>query len=264
VALTAPATWAVAGGLYTAPVQQVTVQLAALVLVEGALLLGWHLLDTDVGETNLQRGVYAALTVITYGVLWAVALAHGEGLAGIAFRLTLGVLVGYSVVEAAVRAGIKVNMKADDNILMHRAVKNDWRRKAKEDAIADNSAHFEIERAKRAARTEVEHERIRLLKQRVLEELPANVQSSTDQYRPGAPQITILEAQATRANRQRLSKQEALAATIELLRDDPNMSVREIAAQVNKAPATVSGCLRELEDRNEIARDNGTTIVLVD
>jgi len=48
------------------------------------------------------------------------------------------------------------------------------------------------------------------------------------------------------------------------LRDDPNMSVREIAAQVNKAPATVSGYLRELEDRNEIARDNGTTLVLVD
>jgi hypothetical protein len=67
--------------------------------------------------------VYAALTVIAYGVLWAVALAHSEGLAGIAFRLTLGVLVGYSVVEAVVRVGIKVNMKADDNILMHRPSK---------------------------------------------------------------------------------------------------------------------------------------------
>jgi len=177
VALNAPATWAVAGGLYTAPVQRVTVQLAAPVLVEGALLLGWHLLDTDAGETNLQRGVYAVLTVIAYGVLWAVAWAHREGLAGIAFRLTLGVLVGYSVVEAAVRAGIKVNMKADDNILI------------------------EIERARRAARTEVEHERIRLLKQRVLKELPANVQTSTGQYRPGAPQITIREAQQTRATR---------------------------------------------------------------
>jgi Mn-dependent DtxR family transcriptional regulator len=73
-----------------------------------------------------------------------------------------------------------------------------------------------------------------------------------------------LEAQVTRANRQRLSKQEALTATIELLRDDPNMSVREITAQVNKAPATVSGYLRELEDRNEIACDNGITLVLVD
>jgi hypothetical protein len=69
VALTAPATWAVAGRLYTGWFQSLIVQVAALVLVEGALLLGWHLLDADAGETTLQRGVYAGITLIAYGVL---------------------------------------------------------------------------------------------------------------------------------------------------------------------------------------------------
>jgi hypothetical protein len=264
VALTAPATWAVAGRLYAGWFQSLIVQAAALVLVEGALLLGWHLLDADAGETTLQRGVYAGITLIAYGVLWAVAWAHGEGWAGIAFRATLGVLVIYSVIEAAVRAGIKINAKASGDILAHRAVKNDWRRKAKEDAIAENSTHFEIERAKRAARLEVEQERIKLLKKKLLDELPASIETSPNQSQPDGPKMAILEAQAIRVERQQLTKPEAVAAVLDHLRDNPATSVRDLATLVSKSSSTISRYMQELEDAGQIARNNGTTIVLAD
>jgi hypothetical protein len=109
VALTSPATVAIASSLYAdTGIFRWVVAGAALVLVEGALLLGWQLLDSQ-GKTATtgQRGLYAALVVVAYVVLWAIALAHGEGLAGIAFRATLGVLIAYSLAEAGILAGLR-------------------------------------------------------------------------------------------------------------------------------------------------------------
>ena len=137
VALTAPATWAVAGNLYDSPIQRVIVQLAALVLVEAALLLGWHMLDNSSSATSAQRMLYAVLTVTAYGVLWTVAIAHGEGLAGIGFRATLGVLIGYSVIESGLLAGVKLRQQADRDITRHRAVKRHRRKLAIDDAYTE-------------------------------------------------------------------------------------------------------------------------------
>lgn len=120
VALTAPATWAVAGQLYDDPFQRFIVQVAALVLVEGALLLGWHQLDNDRKAETGQRILYAAITIVAYGVLWFVAIAHNEGIAGIAFRLTLAVLIGYSIFESGILANIKIKRSVNRDISKHR------------------------------------------------------------------------------------------------------------------------------------------------
>jgi hypothetical protein len=124
VCLTTPATVIEAGKLYTDPILKATTQASALTLVEGALLLGWHKLD-DRSEpsTPAQRWLYAALAITAYLVLWAVAIVHGEGIIGIAFRLTLGVLLGYSINESGILAGIRLQRSADRDINRHRKVR---------------------------------------------------------------------------------------------------------------------------------------------
>lgn len=120
VLLTTPATIAVAGSLYPdQPIMRLMVQAAGLVLVEGALLLGWHMLDTEKQATTAQRILYAVIATVGYLVLWVIAVAHGEGIAGIAFRATLGVLLFYSVAESGILAGIKLQRAADRDIAKH-------------------------------------------------------------------------------------------------------------------------------------------------
>jgi hypothetical protein len=124
VMLTAPATIEVAGSLYPDVIwQRVIVQIAGLVLVEGALLLGWHMLDTESKATTGQRALYAVLAGVAYAVLWVIALAHGEGAVGVAFRLTLGVLLGYSVFESGLLANISFTRAVDRDITKHWRVK---------------------------------------------------------------------------------------------------------------------------------------------
>jgi len=65
VALTSPATLSVAGNLYPdQPVYRVLVQTAALILVEGALILGWWQLDNDRRAEMPQRVLYATLASV--------------------------------------------------------------------------------------------------------------------------------------------------------------------------------------------------------
>ena len=95
VALTSPATVSVAGSLYPDnPITRLVVGIAALVLVEGCLLLGWEMLDSQGKHATMaQRWLYAELTGVAYVALFGIALYHNERAAGLAFRLTLGVLL---------------------------------------------------------------------------------------------------------------------------------------------------------------------------
>jgi predicted Rossmann fold nucleotide-binding protein DprA/Smf involved in DNA uptake len=234
------------------------VQLAALVLVEGALLLGWYMLDNSTRATALQRSLYATLTVTAYGVLWAVAIAHGEGLAGIGFRATLGVLIAYSVIESGLLAGIKLRQQADRDITRHRAVKRHRRKLAIDDAKAADVVHFDIKSAHRDMETAIARRVIELDKQRQLADLTAE---RANQYKP----VRIEDAQKSRTMRQRSSKQAAVDKTLDILKDDPHASIRTIANAIDRAPSTVSNYLRELEQADRIARRNGTSVkVLMD
>jgi hypothetical protein len=168
VALTSPATWSVAGVLYTNPLQRVIVQIAALVLVEGALLLGWWQLDNDRRAETPQRVLYAVLASVAYVALWSIAISHGEGAAGITFRLTLGVLLGYSVFESGILAGIRLRRSADRDIGSHRTVKRYRRKRAIEHARREIDAEFEVSTAQLAVNTDVAYEKIRLSRERRL------------------------------------------------------------------------------------------------
>jgi hypothetical protein len=122
-AITSPATVAVASSLYpNNPITRVIVSIAALILIEGCLLLGWEMLDQQgKNGTVIQRWLYAGLTWVSYFSLFGIAVYHHEGIAGFAFRLTLGVMLIYDSVEAGLLASIKREDQADKDIL------KDWR-----------------------------------------------------------------------------------------------------------------------------------------
>ena len=63
----------------------------------------------------------AGLIWVAYFSLFGIALYHNEGIAGFAFRLTLGVLLIYASVEAGLLALIKKQDQADKDI------PKDWR-----------------------------------------------------------------------------------------------------------------------------------------
>ena len=123
VALTSPATFAVAGSLYsTQPITKTIVSVSALILVEGCLLLGWQMLDQHgKNATMTQRWLYAGLMWVAYLSLFGIALYHNEGSAGFAFRATLGVMLLYTSIETGLLAEMKRNRQAD------RGIKRDWR-----------------------------------------------------------------------------------------------------------------------------------------
>lgn len=135
---TAPATIAVAGGLYPDQwLNRLAAQLSGLVLVEGALLLGWYMLDNNKKATNAQRWLYTALSFVAYIGLWFIAVAHGEGFIGIVFRASIGVLLGYSVFESGIWAGIKLRTAVEKDITKHRKVRKAQEKSDIEVALAE-------------------------------------------------------------------------------------------------------------------------------
>ncbi len=168
VALTAPATLEVASGVYPDhPIYRLMISAAALLLVEGALLLGWYQLDTDHKATTAQRWLYAAVAVVAYIVLWIVAIAHHEG-GAVWFRATLGVLLSYSVVQSGVLATVKINREIDRDVSRAGPVQRHRRKLAIADAKDAASTEFVLLRDRRSLALIVEQEQLKAEKDRAL------------------------------------------------------------------------------------------------
>jgi hypothetical protein len=106
VGFTSPATWRIASGIYAGPLG-VFVAGCALVLVEGAFLLSWWSIDHDSKAAPAQRALYAVLLVVSYLTLLAIGVSN-EGIVGLVFRLSLGVVVAYSIAQAGALASIRL------------------------------------------------------------------------------------------------------------------------------------------------------------
>jgi len=133
VVFTSPATVEVAGGLYPAwPwYARLPIQMAGLVLIEGALLLGWHQLDNNDRAEPEERWLYTAITALAYAALLYISVLH-EGWQGWVFRLTLAAVIGYSVVESGIVASIADKRRADRNADSSRQVKRERRKLERE------------------------------------------------------------------------------------------------------------------------------------
>lgn len=157
VALTSPATVSVASSLYPDSLfLRIVVSIAALVLVEDCLLLGWEMLDQQGKEATLtQRWLYAGLMWIAYLSLFGTALFHNEGLAGLMFRLTLGVVLIYASAEAGLLATLKTESQADRDIFKDWHVKRYARKLARQSAMADLDLTFAMRKLDRQPQEKV-------------------------------------------------------------------------------------------------------------
>jgi hypothetical protein len=228
VCLTTPATWLVAGGLYAGyPVLQAIVQPAAVVLVEGALLLGWYQLDNDRKAETPQRALYATVAGVAYIALWSIALAHGEGAAGITFRLTLGVLLGYSIFESGILATIKARRAKERSVYNSPQIKRYQWKAEKEVARLEIDGWKAARKADLKITTEIDTKRRSKERKEQLQSIDGEHSDRPAPKRGGFP-YPVEKINADR----RASKAERLELIGTLKEDNPELSASDIVGAV--------------------------------
>ncbi len=263
VALTSPATVSVASSLYpTDPVLRTVVSIAALIRVEGCLLLGWEMLDQQgKNSTMAQRWLYAGLAWVAYFSLFVIALNHHEGVSGLTFRLTLGVMLIYASVEAGLTAGIWREGQADRNIFLDWQVRRYARKLARKSAMADLDSKARM----RQIDIETTEKLYSLQKARDTEQSIRDIQSASridnatlvDTVKP-----TVSTGSLDKFNRKReLSKRQALDKTLQILSDNPAANPSEIAAQIGKSRQTVYDYFEELEAAGKLHRNGSMNVI---
>jgi hypothetical protein len=256
VALTSPATVAVAGSLYpTQPFTKVIVSISALILVEGCLLLGWQMLDQHGrNATMTQRWLYAGLMWVAYLSLFGIALYHSEGGAGIAFRATLGVMLMYASIEAGLLAEMKRNRQADHDIQKDWRVKRYARKLTRQQAMEN----LDLDSRMRQLDREMKEKLYTLQVERDTKHQAQLVKSNGQK----PVEMAKFDRSLDRANQKRqLTKQQALDKTLQVLTEEPDTRPAEIARHIGRSRQTVYNYLKELEQSKLIQR-NGHGIVV--
>lgn len=246
VCLTAPATLAVASTLYSDfGIWSNVTAVSALVLVEGALLLGWHLLDTQgKAATSGQRGLYAALVVVAYVVLWAVALAHGEGLVGIAFRGTLGVLIVYSLAEAGILAGLRQDSAVRRDVSNDRKVRKHQRKLAVNDAIEQLDTEYAIKAKQRVNYATEQGKALELEHSAVMSSLRKPKEPARDASIEAFP-YPIERARQRKSSKRLARKEEGLQRIFTAQAANPGITHEDLARIVGVSRQTIGKWLAD-------------------
>jgi hypothetical protein len=262
-ALTSPATVGVAVSLYPdEPVLRIVVSVAALILVEGCLLLGWEMLDQQgKNATTTQRWLYAGLAWVAYFSLLVIALNHHEGAAGLTFRLTLGVMLVYASAEAGLMANIKHEGQADRDIF------TDWQVKRYARKLARKSAMAELDSTARMRRIDIEatEKLCSLQKAQDTERHVREIKSGSVLESPNIVEMaksTPSTSSLDHARQKRqLSKRQALDKTLQILSHNPTMNPSEIAEQIGKSRQTVYDYFDELEATGKLHRNGSINVI---
>lgn len=253
VTLTSPATVAVAGSLYPDnPITRFMVSMAALVLVEGCLLLGWEMLDNQgKNATMAQRWLYAGLAWVAYFSLFGVAIYHNEGVAGLVFRLTLGVMLVYASAEAGLLASVKTQKQAEKDIYKDWRVKRYSRKLSRLSAMADLDLTMRMRQLDREAREKL----YTLQRERETNREIVNRKAASQKVveMPKFDMPTLSQANEKR----KLSKQQAMDRVLRILTENPDSSPTEIAVEIGRTRQTVYDYINELEREGYLNR-NGT------
>jgi len=263
VALTSPATVSVAGSLYPNNlIVRMVVSIAALILVEGCLLLGWEMLDQQgKNATMTQRWLYAGLAWVAYLSLFLIALSHNEGAAGLTFRLTMGVMLVYASVEAGLLAGVKRDGHADRDILTDWQVKRYARKLARKSAMADLDSTSRMRQIDREAVEKL----YSLQKAQQTEQRVRDIQSGNGLDSPKVVEkakSTVSGSLLDKATQSRkLSKRHALDKTLQILSDNPTANPSDIAEQIGKSRQTVYDYFDELEAAGKLHRNGSVNVI---
>jgi hypothetical protein len=263
VAITSPATVSVASSLYpTDPILRVVVSIAALILVEGCLLLGWEMLDQQGKNATMgQRWLYAGLAWVAYFSLFVIALNHNEGTAGLTFRLTLGVMLVYASVEAGLLAGVKREGQADRDIFADWQVKRYARKLSRKSAMADLDSTSRMQQIDR----EVVEKLYGLRKAQETEQHIRDIESGN---LDSAKLVEMAKSTASTSSldkasqKRQLSKRQALDKTLQILSDNPTANPSDISIQIGKSRQTVYDYFDELEADGKLHR-NGSGLKVI-
>ena len=198
---------------------------------------------------------------ITYFSKFVIGLNHNEGVSGLTFRLTLGVMLVYASIEAGLLAGIKHEGQADRDIFTDWQVKRYARKLARKSAMADLDSTSRMRQIDREAIEKV----YVLQKSRQTDDQIRSIEAwnildaanGVETAKP-APSENSLD----RANRKRhRSKQQALDKMQEILSVNPAMGPPEIAARIGKSRQTVYDYFNELEAAGKLHRNGSVKII---
>ena len=155
------------------------IKVGALILVEGAFIASWLAIDTQHSAPMQMKFAWAITLLVIYFALLVLALNHGEGAAGWAFRAVLFVMICRSIYEAGVYEVLKNQRKAERDIRSSFAVRRVGRQLAKKDAIKalnmeSAQANYARELGTEVARAKIEAEHeaalieVKLMRERLL------------------------------------------------------------------------------------------------
>lgn len=160
------------------------ITLGALILVEGAFVASWMAIDFQHSAPMAMKVAWSITLIVIYLALLVLAMEHGEGAAGWAFRFVLAVMIGRSIYEAGVYEVLKSNRKADRNIRSSFSVKRMQRQLAKQNAMkaltmesTQSNYALELGREISKAKIEAEHEAaivdVQLMRKRLVDNVHA-------------------------------------------------------------------------------------------
>jgi predicted transcriptional regulator len=263
----APVTWLVAGQLFRDIEPgwfRFIVQIAALTVVEGVFLSSWIALDAEKTAPPEIKTRYALTALGMYGGLWILAIAHGEGLVGLVFRLALGGALMGSIFDSGVYTTLRKDKAADRDIMSDWSVKRYKRSRDRE--LAKLKIDHEFINAKADLETDsiIAGQRRSLNKERRIATVSAEHRTdmaklSHSEESKGFP-YPIHKAQKRRVRQQQLSREEALDRIVDILRDSPDVSLRRLGETVGIGHETARRYLETLEEQGRIRRNGNISI----
>lgn len=155
------------------------IKVGALILIEGAFIASWLAIDTQHSAPMPMKVAWAITLIVIYVALLIIALNHGEGAAGWAFRAVLLVMILRSIYEAGVYEVLKTQRKEERNIGSSFKVRRVGRQLSKTDAIKalnmeSAQANYARELGSEVARAKIEAEHeaalidVKLMRERLL------------------------------------------------------------------------------------------------
>lgn len=262
----APVTFLVAGQLFgdvTALTLRFVVQLSAVLLVEGVLLSNWLLLEFDRRAAPEIKTRYALTALSMYLGIWVLAWQHGEGPAGLVFRAALGAALVGAGWDTYVLTWQRLTARTDRDVTTSGSVKRFRRKLAILDAKEAIRAEFLLSRERRVVDVLVEGESLEAQKAQRLTAVKLDHKREMQKLsepveRPALPSgfpYPVRKAQKNRARQQQETREDKLRRLVDILRADPEASLRQLGAVLDVSHETANRYLNQLESEGIIRRD---------
>lgn len=261
LAVTGPATWVVANNLFSDihnPIMLFLMQAAAVFLIEGVMLSNWLLLEYDKRATSEIKARYGLTALAMYIALLVIAWEH-EGPTGLVFRIALLAALMGSGWDTYVYTWSKAMVKADKDISSAPAVKRHQRKLSILDARETLTVAYELSQTQRQVDKQVQLAAINSDKVERLAQLDQDHKQALSTMKNIASKPDKSPDKKPRSKNG--GRQRALDKMLDIYRENPGASLREVAAKIGRSHQTVSDYLDMLENDGKVHR-NGNIVVL--